>query len=278
MKCDTIQELERYLQLQEQAMGKGSPELAITLSKLANLYTAIGNYPQAEMLHNRALEIRLSATEPNQSEIDDSKRSLSHIQELKDHASKAGGLKGSTKDDLLNKLDSAAQAHSLKDGESASTDKAQKLIDEKAIKEMELEVGLLKQMVGNDHPAVADSLVKLAQLYGKAKLLTNAEPVLVDVVRIRETICGADNAQVASDLINLAQLYVELEKYTLAEPLFQRAIALQEKCLGTEHPSVIALAQDYAKLLRKTNRVDQAKELEEHINTISTSSTPKTFV
>jgi tetratricopeptide (TPR) repeat protein len=136
------------------------------------------------------------------------------------------------------------------------------------IKEMELEVALLKQMVGSDHAAVADSLTKLADLYCRANLYESMEPILIEALRIREAICGPHHLKVASELKNLALLYVALEKYDRAEPLFERAIAIREKELGTAHPKVGDLAHHYGKLLRKTNRAKQADELESHMNEV----------
>lgn len=261
MKCDTIEELERFLQIQVQALGKVSPEVAITLSKLANLYANNGNYAKAEILHNRALEIRLNATGHRHSEVEDSRRSLKRVRELREKAEAA-----------LNKkhgLSDQASGQSGRNGnkEITSSDSAtrQKPSTTETIKEMELEVALLKQMVGADHPAVADSLTKLAELYCRAKMYDQMEPILVEALRVREVICGAEHPNVCSELKNLAQLYVVQEKYSLAEPLFQRAIAIRGNALGASHPKVIDMEAQYAKLLRKTKRVAQAEELEKRI-------------
>ncbi|MDA2913832.1 tetratricopeptide repeat protein [Acidobacteriia bacterium AH_259_A11_L15] len=51
-------------------------------------------------------------------------------------------------------------------------------------------------------------------------------------------------------------------KYPEAEPLYQRALAIWEKALGPEHPFVAQGLENYAVLLRKTNRHAEAKELE----------------
>ena len=271
MKCDTIEELERFLQIQVQALGKVSPEVAITLSKLANLYANNGNFAKAEILHNRALEIRLNATGHRHSEVEDSRRSLKRVRELRERAEAS-----------LNKKHAQAGEASGQSGRNGTRDKEitssdstgkQKPSSTETIKEMELEVALLKQMVGADHPAVADSLTKLAELYCRAKLYDQMEPILVEALRVREVICGAEHPNVCSELKNLAQLYVVQEKYSLAEPLFQRAIAIRGNALGSSHPKVIDMESQYAKLLRKTKRVAQAEEIEKRIKEIRRLST-----
>jgi Tetratricopeptide repeat len=48
----------------------------------------------------------------------------------------------------------------------------------------------------------------------------------------------------------------------LAEPLYQRALAIREKALGPEHPNVATCLENYASLLRKMGRPEEAATLE----------------
>ena len=66
----------------------------------------------------------------------------------------------------------------------------------------------------------------------------------------------------ATSLNNLAVLYRAQGKYAEAEPLYRRALAIKEKALGPEHPSVATVLANYAALLRKTNRDNEAAKLE----------------
>ncbi len=50
--------------------------------------------------------------------------------------------------------------------------------------------------------------------------------------------------------------------YVAAEPLFKRSRAIQEKVLGPEHPNVAQVLENYAVLLRKTNRNAEAAKME----------------
>ncbi len=261
MKCDTIQELERFLQIQEQALGKASPEIAITISKLATLYTAATNYDKALRLHQRALEIRMRQACPTQSEVEDSRRSIERLAKLLGKSVKT--LK--TGKNAPPKDDGAEAAAGNADGQLLEEVAKSKGIDGESIKEMELEVSILKQMVGSEHPAVAYSLTKLANQYCRAKLYTNAEPALVEALRIRETICGSDHPNIATELKNLAQLYIVLKNYSLAEPLLKRALALREKYLGRSDSRVADIKEQYAKLLRKMERIVDAESLEKDI-------------
>ena len=53
-----------------------------------------------------------------------------------------------------------------------------------------------------------------------------------------------------------------------AEPLFQSSLAFWEKALGPEHPTVATSLENYADLLRKTDRNDKAENLEERARAI----------
>ena len=66
----------------------------------------------------------------------------------------------------------------------------------------------------------------------------------------------------ATSLNNLAEFYRAQGQYAEAEPLFRRSLAIMEKALGPEHPHVAACLENYAGLLRKTNRQSEAAKLE----------------
>ena len=66
----------------------------------------------------------------------------------------------------------------------------------------------------------------------------------------------------AKSLHNLALLYNAQGNYAEAEPLLQRSLTILERALGPEHPDVAQSLENYAALLRKTGRADEAAEME----------------
>ena len=60
--------------------------------------------------------------------------------------------------------------------------------------------------------------------------------------------------RLATTLNNLVGLYLKQGKYEEAEPLYQRALAIDEKALGPEYPDTASIRENYADLLRKTER------------------------
>ena len=63
-------------------------------------------------------------------------------------------------------------------------------------------------------------------------------------------------------LNSLAVLYHAQGRHIEAEPLFKRALAIYEKALGPDHPIVAMSLENFADLLRRTGRDDEADELE----------------
>ena len=66
----------------------------------------------------------------------------------------------------------------------------------------------------------------------------------------------------AVSLLNLAKLYEMQGKYGEAEPLQKRALSNFQRALGPEHPNVAASLENYAELLRKMGRDEEAEKME----------------
>jgi hypothetical protein len=69
-------------------------------------------------------------------------------------------------------------------------------------------------------------------------------------------------------------LYCSTGAYAAAEPLFQRALAIAESSLGPENRLVGTVLAEYAVLLRKTKRKNEAKLLETRAQAIRQSHAP----
>ncbi len=73
----------------------------------------------------------------------------------------------------------------------------------------------------------------------------------------------------------MATLYRFQGKYAEAEPLYIRSLAIREKALGVEHLNVAISLENYADLLRKTNRNDEAAKLEARAQAIRANRSPE---
>lgn len=299
MKCETIPDLEKFLAIQEQALGPASPEVATTLTKLAELYFAQDDVAKAEQLYQRAFEIRSVLHGYNRQGIEIVEQRLKEIRLAQAHLGDKPATNSRTESDTaapaIGESNNAAMnaqfisgKHSVAAQSISGTNNPISLVPPSmalnsskainvAIQDAELELELLKQMVGEEHPSVADLLTKVADLYCRLKMYAKMEPLLVDALKIRENACGPEHPSVSTELKNLGTLYCAQERYALAEPLLKRAISLRERAYGRTHNRVADVEAQYAYLLRKTNRAAQAEALERHVHEIRNNHDTSSF-
>ncbi len=120
--------------------------------------------------------------------------------------------------------------------------------------------------------AVADDTAwaKYSEAGGKAYRsgqYAEAEKLLLVALKEAEKFGELDGRLIYS-LNDLAELYRAQGKYAEAEPFFRRVLAILEKALGPEHPDVATTLENYAVLLRKTNRDAEAAKMEARAKTI----------
>ncbi|MGH2497347.1 MAG: tetratricopeptide repeat protein [Ktedonobacteraceae bacterium] len=88
---------------------------------------------------------------------------------------------------------------------------------------------------------------------------SQAEPLLLRVLAVRQHILEADHPNIASALNDLGALCLNRRKFKDAEPLLQRALAIRQQVLGKEHPDVAETFYNLANLYRAWGKYDQAE-------------------
>jgi len=301
MKVNSIEDVERFLAIQEQALGSNSPEVAITLQRLAALYLESGALLTAESIYERALSILEVAAAPHRAGAAAVGQKLYEISQKKKEKEDAAARRGGTippqarrtlqdtpltlsmggipsVDAYFAKMKSSKEnykpASATSDHEevglsqtdlSGKNDKLKKVTDS-MIAEAQSEVTLLRQMVGNKNVSVADALTKLADLYCRRKMYKEMEPLLIEALQIREDAFGDEHHTVSTELKNLARVYMAQERYSVAEPLLKRAINIRTKSYGRQHRRTIDALELYVSLLKKTNRFDKADQIQKRID------------
>ncbi len=112
-----------------------------------------------------------------------------------------------------------------------------------------------------DPTPLATSLNNLAALYESQGRYSEAEPLFVRSLSIREQQLGADHPDVATSLNNLAGLYDSQGRYELAEPLYHQALQLTRSLLGEQHPDVASSLNNLALLYANQGRFTEAEPL-----------------
>ena len=98
-----------------------------------------------------------------------------------------------------------------------------------------------EQVLGLEHPDLAQSLNDLAVLYNQQQMDKRAEPLHHRALAIRERALGPEHLHVSQSLHNLGSLYYDQEQYTQAESLYRRALAIREE-VQEQNPLVFAEA------------------------------------
>lgn len=111
-------------------------------------------------------------------------------------------------------------------------------------------------------PHVAESLNNLATLRLGLGQLERAEELLTEALEISRRALGEQHPLTGGVLSNLAKTYSEQKRDSEAEPLFRRAIGVLESTHGENHPNVARVLDNYVVLLRRLNRVEDARQLE----------------
>jgi tetratricopeptide (TPR) repeat protein len=121
--------------------------------------------------------------------------------------------------------------------------------------------GLLGSIKLIDVPEIATGLGRLASLYRAQGRYSDAEPLYVRSLQIKETQLGAEHPDTASSLNNLAALYQSQGRYSEAEPLYVRSLQISETQLGAEHPNTATSLNNLALLYESQGRYSEAEPL-----------------
>lgn len=87
-------------------------------------------------------------------------------------------------------------------------------------------------------------------------------------LEIREKNLGVEDPRTAQSYYKLAQLYSAQGRYQEAEPLYLKAITTRAQTLGPNHTAIAAMLDQYAVLLHKMNKEEQARKIEERARKI----------
>ncbi|WNZ46337.1 tetratricopeptide repeat protein [Leptolyngbya boryana CZ1] len=118
-----------------------------------------------------------------------------------------------------------------------------------------------RSLLGEQHPAVAQSLNNLAGLYQLQGRYEAAEPLYVQALELYRTLLGEQHPAVATSLNNLANLYQSQGRYEAAEPLYVQALELYRTLLGEQHPAVATSLNNLAGLYELQGRYEAAEPL-----------------
>jgi len=122
-------------------------------------------------------------------------------------------------------------------------------------------VNLRRNIYGNQHRQVAESLNNLASLYRVMGNFEKAERNFRQAERIFEKTLGNQNPDYATVLNNLGDFYVAVLEFDEARPYYEKAIEIFGKVFGVKHPLYANTLNNLASLNRKTGNFADAEQL-----------------
>lgn len=139
-------------------------------------------------------------------------------------------------------------------------------------------LSLRERYLGKSHPHVAVSLTNLGKVYYDQGKIDEAFALFSQgfqiLIEIPEKEADLEQAKTAIDLCNnLGLIYTARKEYQVAEKMFQMCIEAAVKLKGSDHPDLTRYYNNYAKLLRLTQRPSEATQFEARAQSLSPSKT-----
>eukprot|EP01117_Protostelium_nocturnum_P009974 TRINITY_DN3553_c0_g2_i2.p1 TRINITY_DN3553_c0_g2~~TRINITY_DN3553_c0_g2_i2.p1 ORF type:complete len:1352 (+),score=427.65 TRINITY_DN3553_c0_g2_i2:374-4429(+) len=119
------------------------------------------------------------------------------------------------------------------------------------------------ELLGRNHPQIANTRTHLARLYMASgiEFFESAEDQLLQVLEIKLKHFGEFNLEVALAYEQLAQLCREHSRYEMAERFLEKSLEIKGKILRDGHPSTAKTYDQLAQVYRKEGQYDRAEFL-----------------
>jgi len=289
----------------QKTLGPEDPLLAMTLNSLGALFADKGDYYQAQAMYEQAITILQKAQLADSADMAYVVNNLANVYDIRGDLRHAEDLYAQSLSIFRKTLGvEHPQVALLLDNIGALYVRT----GDYSKAELFLSQGLSIREKMADEVAISYSLNNIAVLYLKQKNYERAEPYLVRALAILERAFGSDNPNVSYLLGNLGDLYSIKGDYSRAEPLYLRALEIvrrtlgpaasvavmkrlaklyknkgdyvkaeplygeilktEEGFLGNSNPVLASTLDDYAELLSKMNRLDEASRLTNRANRI----------
>jgi tetratricopeptide (TPR) repeat protein len=119
----------------------------------------------------------------------------------------------------------------------------------------------------SEHPAIADSLNNLAELYRMQGRYLLAKPLYLKAFNMRKSLLGESHPDIAQSLNNLATFLVTQGHYQEAEEKLFAALNIWKQHLGEEHPEIATSLNNIAEVYREQGRYQDAEQM--HLKALS---------
>jgi tetratricopeptide (TPR) repeat protein len=128
---------------------------------------------------------------------------------------------------------------------------------------LEQALAIQLEVLGEDHPDVAQTLTNLATVHLERGATAEALVLLERALALAEKILGGEHMNVGIILIDTATANARMKRYEVGLAQARRAGAIFAASLGAEHPYVALALASEGKVLATAGRTAEARELYE---------------
>lgn len=242
--------------------SRDDEKIAHALGSLGAVLSTEGEYEQAKLYVERALQIQEAVLPPDHPDLARSVNNLGNVldslgeyEQAKHQFERALELRrealGPTHPAIADHLASLGQVfHHLGEYEQAQ------LHFERALE-------IRKNALGVDHPDVANTWANLCVVLGVRGELEAARECHERALRLRLEALGPRHPDVAHSLSSLGIALSRVGEHEQAQHNFERALRLQEEVLGPEHPKIATTLTNLGAILRARGEYEQARAHQE---------------
>ncbi len=252
--------LRRSLALRREHLGPKHPEVAFSLSSLADLLSYRGNLKESVPLYREALAIRLTAYGPDDVHTAHSQFQLGAVLTRLGQYDEARELletaQASHHEEPMDILDSAWLLFHLGWVYNLTE-------DDRAVPTLERGTEVMADAYGDASPQLAWCTYRLASALETRDEHERARSLYLKALAIYEKVYGPEHPFVADVVNNLGNLAWRERSYTEAERLWERALAVREQALGRNHPDVSASLNNLALIANARGEYGTARSLME---------------
>lgn len=251
------------LAVQRRELGKGSAEVADTLSALADLKSFMGKYDEGQPLIEEALRIRRKRFGEVNSDVASSLGDLGvNFGERGDFRQAETYLRQSL--ELQRKLH--PEPHPDLDETISNLAWALEGLDK--FKEAEVlareSLAMKRRLFRAPHPLIAAGLNNVAYDLEMRGDYRGAEKAYRESLEMNRQILGANHVDIAAAMSNLAFVLDAKGDRTEAIAMLRDAVEMRRRLLGTDHPDVASSETSLAYWLTSTGEFQEAQALLDH--------------
>jgi serine/threonine-protein kinase len=235
-------------------------QTAITLNDLGNLAHLQSDFPKAESLHTKALNLRINLYGNEHKGVAASYNNIGlalHEQGQLTEAEKY----------YLRGLELDKQIHGELHSETTITMRnlGKLYLDLEQYKQADSfiskTVEINRKLLGDNHPRLAEDLNELAVMNARRGDYRAADSLFKEILSIQKATLAPDHPRIALTLNNLAWVVKKMDRIKVAEQYNREALAIARQRFGNEHFNTAIYTHNLANVLFNQEKYQEAKQL-----------------